>query len=86
MIRTGLILMEDFGDALFANLTSNAPDTESELYTAAVDTLAALDKAPPPGDLPVFAPATMANQTDLLFDWYAKGLGSDISASKQQAI
>lgn len=41
-VDAGLILLEDLGDALFAHVITADPSTERRLYTAAVDTLAAI--------------------------------------------
>ena len=81
----GLLLIEDFGDALFANLTSRAPDRELSLYRAATDVLISLDAAPAP-DLPHFSAATMSSQIDLLFDWYATGLNASFTPLEKTAI
>ena len=67
---TGLLLLEDLGDGLFARLAGD-PATEATLYTAAAETLAALHAVPPPDGLVRFTPETMADLARLVFDWYA---------------
>lgn len=70
--ETGLTLIEDFGDGLFANLLPNRPELEPELYLAATDVLLALRGAPAP-DLPDYGAAAMVAAISPAFDWYAGG-------------
>lgn len=66
----GLILMEDFGDAIYARQIGADPSSETRLYTAAVDVLIALDGAETPDFLREFDVATMAKKTRPAFEWY----------------
>lgn len=73
----GLVLEEDLGDALFATVLDRAPHAEplpSEalaLFDAAIDTLALLQRAAPPPDLPAWdGPAMIAATLDPLFAWW----------------
>ncbi len=76
----GLLLLEDFGDDLFAN-TIPAGANEAQLYGAAIDTLLALHAAPAPDRLPVedsdeyvlssYDPAALEAEVMLLSEWYA---------------
>ena len=50
--EAGILLLEDFGDGLLAALLS--PDTEAELFDAAVDVLAAIQRAPAAADFPAW--------------------------------
>ena len=78
---TGFILIEDLGDALFASLTAKTIEPEQTLYRAATDVLVELTTITSPPNLPQFTPTIMADQIDLLFDWYLTGLDtSEISA------
>ncbi|WP_372836515.1 aminoglycoside phosphotransferase family protein [Puniceibacterium confluentis] len=66
---TGLLLIEDLGDGLFARLTAVDPARETPLYLAAADTLLSLHRhAPPPLDKAT--PDHLAQMTDLAFDCY----------------
>ena len=70
-VATGLLLLEDLGDDLFADTLSRAPDMEAELYTAAVDILIALHhQTPAPGLVPYDA-VTMGPLAALAAVWYA---------------
>jgi aminoglycoside/choline kinase family phosphotransferase len=69
-VAAGLLLLEDLGDGLFARLAID-PAAEAPLYRAAAEALAALHRAPPPGDLVRFTPDHMADLARLVFDWYA---------------
>ena len=68
--QAGLLLLEDLGDGLFARLAGN-PATETKLYGAAAETLAALPAGPPPEGLGLFTPDPMADLARLVFDGYA---------------
>ncbi|WP_366944269.1 phosphotransferase [uncultured Pelagimonas sp.] len=81
----GLLLLEDLGDGLIANLASD-PDMEKILYLTAVDALLELHQHPAPPDIPIASPQTLAQMTDLAFDCYAAGAGADGSAYRDQAI
>tara|TARA_R110002049_G_scaffold117332_1_gene270413 strand:- start:23314 stop:24324 length:1011 start_codon:yes stop_codon:yes gene_type:complete len=67
---TGLLLIEDLGDGLFARLMTQAPDRTIELYTAAADFLTALHSAPTLA-LPICDANWLAEATTPAFDWYA---------------
>ncbi len=67
--ETGLLLEEDLGDDLFSSILT--PDNADMLFGAAIDTLAAIQRAAPPPDLPPWN-ATLMSETALgtLFDWW----------------
>ena len=69
----GLLLLEDLGDDLFTRVIAADPTLETPLYGAAAEALAAIQSAPPPPGLVRFTPATMAELTRIVFDWYAPG-------------
>lgn len=71
----GLVLLEDFGDAVFARVVDADPSMETPLYEAAVDLLAMLHAHPAPTDLPAPDSATLAAMTAPAADWYV-GRGS----------
>ena len=65
-----LLLVEDFGDGLFARLLEREPAREGALYTAAVEFLAEFQNTPlPQGLTPLDGPA-LAGLTALLTDTY----------------
>lgn len=68
----GLLLLEDFGDGVFARLTTGHPAQEVDLYGVAVDVLVTLHRAPAPADLPRFDAAEMARQATLVHDHYTQ--------------
>jgi len=68
----GLMLLEDFGDDLFARLVAADPTIEMSLYSAAIDVLVELRTSPLPNCPLMDAPA-MADQIALTFKWYAVG-------------
>ena len=68
--RAGLVLEEDFGDALFAALLDQGADP-APLFDAAIDALAVLQRAPAPKGLPAWdARAMIAATLDPLLNWW----------------
>lgn len=63
----GLLLLEDFGDALLARL----PAPEPEMYVAAAGVLAALHRHPPPDWLHPYDMALLTERAGFAIDWYA---------------
>lgn len=74
-----LLLVEDFGDGLFARLLDDDPGREMELYSATAEFLAAFQRlTPPPGLAPLDGPALGA-LTGLICDWYLPGMDAPVS-------
>ena len=69
----GFLLIEDFGDALFADLIAADPGQELTLYRMAADVLIHLRDINPP-NLPVCDAAWLTDMIAPLFDWYAPGV------------
>ncbi len=64
----GLVLLEDFGDTLIAGRLGDA-ESDAALFDAAIDTLAALHRAP--ADLPPWDAGAMTRATAATFlDWW----------------
>ncbi|MDO6584296.1 phosphotransferase [Salipiger sp. 1_MG-2023] len=76
----GRLLLEDLGDGLIARLATD-PETEAQLYRAAVDALTELHRHPAPPLLQA-TPQRLAQMTDLAFDCYAP----DAAAAKPAVI
>ncbi|MCA0271780.1 MAG: phosphotransferase [Proteobacteria bacterium] len=69
-----LLIVEDFGDQLFARLLAEDPAREAELYTATAEFLVTFQRlTPPPGLAPLDGPA-LADLTRLVLDWYLPGM------------
>jgi N-acetylmuramate 1-kinase len=67
----GLLLIEDFGDDTYTRLLAAGGD-EPALYSLAVDTLVALQRAvTEPPDLPPYDETALVAEAMLLTDWYA---------------
>ncbi len=77
----GLLLIEDFGDALFADLIADDPAREIPLYQAAADVLIHLRTTPKP-QLPVCDATWLVEMIAPLFEWYAQ----DADAAAQAAF
>ncbi|MBN8908885.1 MAG: tRNA (adenosine(37)-N6)-threonylcarbamoyltransferase complex ATPase subunit type 1 TsaE, partial [Rhodospirillales bacterium] len=84
--EAGLVLEEDLGDALFPTVL--APDTQDTLFEAAVDTLVAMQRPPPPADLPSWGPREMqATVLGTLFDWWwPASFGAPASDAARQDV
>ncbi len=68
----GLMLLEDFGDDLFARLLARSPNLDQPLYTAITDFLLDLHRQPPPEFLtPLDGPA-LAALAELAVTWFPK--------------
>ncbi|MDB5368190.1 MAG: hypothetical protein JWM77_4117 [Rhodospirillales bacterium] len=67
----GLVLVEDFGDATFTRLLAQGAD-ERALYQLAVDTLAALQRAPMAISVavPPYSRALLLTEASLLVEWF----------------
>jgi N-acetylmuramate 1-kinase len=68
----GFLLLEDFGDDTYTRLLACGAD-ESALYTLAIDTLIALQRAAAPRDtteLPPYDIERLLGEAALLVDWY----------------
>jgi N-acetylmuramate 1-kinase len=78
----GILLIEDFGDDTYTRLLARGAD-ETELYTLAIDTLIALQRAvAAPPDLPPYDEARLLDEAALLADWYAPAvLGATLPAA-----
>ncbi|MEL6609823.1 MAG: phosphotransferase [Pseudomonadota bacterium] len=73
---TGVLLLEDLGDALFARWLDDRPGDEMRLYSAAIDCLVALHNAPAPADVAPYGPE-MPALAALAVTWYAGRADTD---------
>jgi aminoglycoside/choline kinase family phosphotransferase len=79
----GLLLIEDFGTGLLADLAKD-PAQERALYILATEALIALHRHAPPADLPIATPDYLAGAIDLAFLHYTDA--PDAIASASQAL
>ena len=68
--RSGLLLLEDFGDDLFARRIERMPREEERLYEAAVDLLVELHRHPPPVWMDRYDLPRLADRMALAWIWY----------------
>lgn len=73
----GFLLLEDFGDGLFARLLEADPALETPLYAGATDVLLALQAGAPLTGLPNLSPADWAEAACFSLDWYRKAVTDD---------
>ncbi|MFP4273677.1 MAG: aminoglycoside phosphotransferase family protein [Paracoccaceae bacterium] len=69
--EAGLLLLEDFGDGVFARIATLQPERETSLYLAATEVLLTLHRQPPPKDLEAATPRRLAGMIAPAFEWYA---------------
>ena len=74
----GLLLLEDFGDALVGPLLARDASDETAIYAAAIDLLVALAREPLPAGLPPYDMAAFRREVDLFTAWYVPALGFDV--------
>jgi aminoglycoside/choline kinase family phosphotransferase len=72
----GFLLIEDFGDGIFARLFETG-HPETPLYEAAIDVLAALRDRTPPPDLDAYDAPLMAELSSLAVTWYRQGISGE---------
>ncbi len=70
-VQQGFLLLEDLGDHTFTNLLQQG-ESETLLYQAAIDTLAALHQHPQCNDIEVskYDESALIEETNLFIDWY----------------
>jgi N-acetylmuramate 1-kinase len=73
-LRHGFLLLEDFGDAVFARVLEAEPHLEPALYAAAVDAMLLLQSAPPMPALPDLSASDWATAAMMAPEWYARGI------------
>ncbi|TYB86449.1 aminoglycoside phosphotransferase family protein [Oceaniovalibus sp. ACAM 378] len=78
--ESGLLVLEDFGDAQFARKIAQEPACEVELYDAAIDVLVALHRHPPPPDVPQYSPPFTADFVAPAYGWYVSGATGHLPA------
>jgi N-acetylmuramate 1-kinase len=80
-VAKGFLLLEDFGDAIFARLLDNGAEPE-KLFTLATDVLIALHKHPHaiPGGLRAYHPKKMLEDIELFLDWRTPGVSETSEA------
>ena len=83
-VSQGFLILEDFGDAVFARLVSQGQG-EKPLYAAAIDVLVHLHRADPP-DLPKYGSERMAEMAGLAVTWYQAGSRGTADAEQHAAL
>lgn len=74
-VERGLLLIEDFGDLLVGPLLARRPELEPDIYAAAIDLLADLQRRPVPAGLAPYDREELAREVLVFADWYAKAAG-----------
>lgn len=89
-IDKGLLLLEDFGDPVYAKVIARDAAQELPLYEAAVDTLGAIYRSSFPPIVPFketrwrirdYDPTAMLAETDLCLDWFTQDFDKTITAN-----
>jgi len=76
-LQNGFLLLEDFGDGVFARLVEADPSTEPALYAAATDVLVTLQAHAPMPDLPNLTADDWAEAACFALDWYRTSVLGD---------
>lgn len=66
----GLLLLEDFGDDIFARVLERRPLLEDSLYSSAIDALAVMATVPLRDDLPAFRAPQLVETAAAALGWY----------------
>lgn len=74
---TGLVLIEDFGDARLRETADAAPESELRLYEAAIDVLIRL-RDHDAADVGLYDRDVYQREAALLTDWYCPAVGLDV--------
>lgn len=82
----GILVLEDLGQSDFAIHMRSQPNSERDLYERAVDTLIALQSAPPPVGLTAMTPDVGTTMVDLAFEWAAIDQSADLQADIKSRI
>jgi len=86
----GLMLLEDLGEGVYAQVIAKDPSSERNLYEVAIDTLAAIYRSSFPAQMEFqthswrardYDPAALLAETDLCLDWYAKDFDYEIEGA-----
>lgn len=92
-LEQGFLLLEDFGDPVYAKVIAADAAKETPLYEAAVDSLAAIYRSSFPQVMQYknatwrmrdYDSAALLAETDLCLDWYAKDFGKEISETSRE--
>ena len=76
-LKQGFLLLEDFGDAVFAGLMQADPALELPLTQAAVDVLVHIQSSLPAPGIPDLSVQDWANAAGVVLDWYRFALTGD---------
>ena len=76
-LDTGLVLIEDFGDARLRETVDAAPESELRLYEAAIDVLIRL-REHEAADVAPYDRDVYQREAALLTDWYCPAVGLDV--------
>lgn len=68
--RSRFLLLEDFGDAVFARVIKAKPELETKLYQTALDALIVGQNGPIPDGITRYGPTEMIDAIGLAFEWY----------------
>ena len=83
-LSTGLVLLEDFGDARMREVVDAAPESEARIYSDAVSLLARLHRHKAAAIAP-YDRAEYQRETALLTQWYCPAAGCDVDVVGYEA-
>ncbi len=89
-LELGLLLLEDFGEGLYAKIIAADPKMEAPLYSTAVECLAEIYRSSFPAQMSYrgaswrvrdYDEAALLTETHLFLDWYVASQGTSLSAA-----
>lgn len=83
-LDTGLILIEDFGDARMREVVDAAPESETRIYRDAVTLLGVLHRSGA-GDLPPYSIDEYLREATLFTEWYTPAFDLNIDEAGYEA-
>jgi aminoglycoside/choline kinase family phosphotransferase len=84
-VTNGLLVLEDFGQARFANIFNEMPSLQPKLYRQALDVLAAIRNRGGDYDLPDYSIDVLIKESMLFAEWYLP-LFKDIKGKELERI
>ncbi|MEE9272031.1 MAG: phosphotransferase [Robiginitomaculum sp.] len=92
-LKQGLLLLEDFGDTLFATVLEKNPNLESKIYSEAISVLASIYRSSISSDLAAYSThwhvgnydkVALQTEVDLFFDWYLPEFDMGLKSTAKQ--
>ncbi len=84
-LERGLVVIEDFGDVRMREYLDDYPDTERDVYRAAIDTLIRLHDLET-ARVPEYDDAAYLQEVNLLIEWYMPAMGLSFDQNEYEKL